>query len=105
MKCARPPPGAGRRGDRLGRVAQLAEHLDHNQGVTGSSPVPPTIQCEACSLGRESRPGRPMRMKRRTSFVAACRPQPDGGGSGASGTLSRGDVRKDLPAFSFGGAG
>ena len=26
-----------------GRVAQLAEHLDHNQGVTGSSPVPPTM--------------------------------------------------------------
>src|SRR5205085_11852518 len=26
-----------------GRVAQLVEHLDHNQGVTGSSPVPPTI--------------------------------------------------------------
>ena len=28
---------------RGGRVAQLAEHLDHNQGVTGSSPVPPTM--------------------------------------------------------------
>ena len=27
-----------------GRVAQLAEHLDHNQGVTGSSPVPPTMK-------------------------------------------------------------
>src|SRR5437867_9500867 len=28
---------------RPGRIAQLVEHLDHNQGVTGSSPVPPTI--------------------------------------------------------------
>ena len=27
---------------RPGRIAQLVEHLDHNQGVTGSSPVPPT---------------------------------------------------------------
>src|SRR5512138_2074680 len=32
-----------RAGAECGRVAQLAEHLDHNQGVTGSSPVPPTI--------------------------------------------------------------
>src|SRR5215467_10623342 len=31
-----------RRDDSEGRIAQLAEHLDHNQGVTGSSPVPPT---------------------------------------------------------------
>src|SRR5258706_11785579 len=35
--------GHGPDGTKWGRVAQLAEHLDHNQGVTGSSPVPPTI--------------------------------------------------------------
>src|SRR5262249_21222035 len=43
-----PTPERSERGARSieessGRVAQLAEHLDHNQGGTGSSPVSPTI--------------------------------------------------------------
>ena len=29
--------------DGYGRVAQLVAHLDHNQGVRGSSPFSPTI--------------------------------------------------------------
>ena len=28
--------------DKLGRIAQLGEHLPYKQGVTGSSPVVPT---------------------------------------------------------------
>ena len=29
--------------EKLGRVAQLGEHRPYKPGVTGSSPVPPTI--------------------------------------------------------------
>ena len=29
---------------RLGRIAQLGEHLPYKQGVTGSSPVAPTLK-------------------------------------------------------------
>ncbi len=36
---AAPARGLGLRG----RIAQLVEHQDHNLGVTGSSPVPPTM--------------------------------------------------------------
>ena len=49
-----------------GRVAQLAEHLDHNQGVTGSSPVPPTIKIIEPM-------GMPQRHPRFVDTVAACR--------------------------------
>jgi hypothetical protein len=30
----------------IGRVAQLGEHCPYKAGVTGSSPVPPTIYSE-----------------------------------------------------------
>ncbi len=33
-----------------GRIAQLGEHLPYKQGVTGSSPVVPTISSETCGL-------------------------------------------------------
>ena len=32
-------------GDEKGSIAQLGEHLPYKQGVTGSSPVVPTIKC------------------------------------------------------------
>ncbi len=31
-----------------GRLAQLVEHLPYKEGVTGSSPVSPTIHNERC---------------------------------------------------------
>src|SRR5436305_11789047 len=37
-----------------GRLAQLVEHLPYKQGVTGSSPVPPTHE-RAAGARRESR--------------------------------------------------
>jgi hypothetical protein len=46
----------------LGRIAQLGEHLPYKQGVTGSSPVVPTILYEirpSGSVGLECRPVTP----------------------------------------------
>ena len=34
-----------------GRIAQLGEHLPYKQGVTGSSPVVPTIRWLSSSVG------------------------------------------------------
>ena len=34
-----------------GRIAQLVEHQDHNLGVTGSSPVPPTTETASVPCG------------------------------------------------------
>ena len=54
---AAPPIVTGRRRRlkraRSGRIAQLVEHLDHNQGVTGSSPVPPTTSSPAAASSKE----------------------------------------------------
>ena len=35
----------------IGRIAQLGEHLPYKQGVTGSSPVSPTINQQSRSRG------------------------------------------------------
>jgi hypothetical protein len=43
--------GSTRGPDLRGRIAQLAEHQDHNLGVTGSSPVPPTIPAAMGPIG------------------------------------------------------
>ena len=39
------------RGERLGSIAQLGEHLPYKQGVTGSSPVVPTKKRPGSSVG------------------------------------------------------
>lgn len=44
--------------EHLGRVAQSAEHVTHNDSVAGSSPAPPTVQVQfggfPCECGHDS---------------------------------------------------
>ena len=89
---------SGSAGER-GRIAQLAEHLDHNQGVTGSNPVPPTT-----SIERQTNPvnatGVPMRTTPKGSPPGARLLPP--AGAGRAEVRLRGDVVHDIPV-SLGG--
>src|SRR5207245_1702442 len=86
---------------RCGRIAQLAEHLDHNQGVTGSSPVPPTTCPSPRGPAPETHDRRDSPDLARDRAGCACEPA---GRRPTAGAPQRcGDAPPGIPARNSGG--